>query len=347
MILNYKNKFTLSLFKFQFSKKMNMKEDNFNNFYKNTKYDFSKFLKNTNNNNNNNNNNNISETENISENEINPMYDYTKHSLLKYLYMFGYNKDNIGYILHEPMNKILIGVDFGEFEISKKIVTKLENELNSKLKYILTTHSHHDHSGGNQAWREERGEDLVIVGGNTDTEDIIPYSNKLMNDLETLTEGEFCIACMHTPGHIKSHVCYIITHVTENSTKIPFLFCGDTLFIGGCGRVFNGTHEELYNSLLKISYLNNDTLVFCGHEYTQRNLEFCLKLDPENEFLKDKYEWVIKMRSKNEFTVGSRLIEEKLYNPFLRCGDDYYLALTGESSPEASFKKLRMLKDKF
>jgi hydroxyacylglutathione hydrolase len=309
-------------------------------FYNIEKFNFSKFLKNSN-------NDNKTESDfSFGEDNTNPMYDYTKHSLIKYLYMFGYNSDNIGYIIHEPTNKILIGIDFGEYEKSKIIVEKLEKKLQSKLKYIFTTHSHWDHSNGNKSWRDDRGDDLAIVGGNTKG-DVIPHANKFMNDLETLTIGEFCIACMHTPGHIRSHVCYVVTHVAEKSTKIPFLFCGDTLFIGGCGRVFDGTHEELYNSLKTLSYLPNDTFVFPGHEYTQKNLEFCLKLDPDNEILKDKYEWAKNMRKKGEFTVGSRLIEEKLYNPFMRCGEDYYLNLTGENTPEQSFKKLRMLKDKF
>jgi hydroxyacylglutathione hydrolase len=278
--------------------------------------------------------------------KINPIYDYTRHSLLRHLYMFGYNQDNIGYILHEPQNKILIGIDFGESEKSKNIVEKLESKLNSKLKYILTTHIHSDHSGGNEFWKNYRKDEVTLVSGNTKDE-LIPYTDKHMNDLETFTEGELCIACMHTPGHTKSAVCYIITHVAENSTKIPFLFCGDTLFIGGCGRVFNGTHEELYNSLKTLTFLPNDTLVFPGHEYTQKNLEFCKKLDPDNDFIKEKSEWVNKTRAQGEFTVGSRLIEERLYNPFLRCGDAYYLALTGEATAEKSFTKLRLLKDQF
>lgn len=309
-------------------------------FFNTDKYNFSKFLKNTNS------ENKTDSDLNFEDNSINPMYDYTKHTLIKYLYIFGYNSDNIGYILHEPTNKILIGIDFGEYEKSKIIVEKLEKQLQSRLKYILTTHSHWDHSNGNKPWKDDRGDELTIVGGSTKG-DVIPHANKLMKDLETMTIGELCIACMHTPGHIRSHVCYVVTHVAEKSTKIPFLFCGDTLFIGGCGRIFDGTHEELYNSLKTLSYLPNDTFVFPGHEYSQKNLEFCLKLDPENEFLKDKYEWVKDMRKKGEFTVGGRLIEEKLYNPFLRSGEDYYLNLTGENTAEQSFKKLRMLKDKF
>lgn len=288
----------------------------------------------------------IKEDNKNSEENINPLYDYTKHSLLKNLFIFGYNSDNIGYILYEPINKSLIGIDFGEFEKSRKIVEKLEKELDSRLQYIFTTHSHSDHCGGNRQWKEYRQDELKIISGNT-KEDIVPYSDVLMNDIQTMTIGELCICCMHTPGHIRSHVCYVVTQVNDTSTKIPFLFTGDTLFIGGCGRVFDGTHEDLYNSLKTLSYLPNDTLIFCGHEYTQKNLEFALTIDPENEFLKEKYEWVLKMRSQGEFTVGSRLVEEKLYNPFMRAGDNYYMNLTGKDTPVESFRTLRQLKDKF
>lgn len=312
-----------------------------NNFFKIMDKNFSKFLKN---------NPNLGAEDNTEikdmQSKVNPVYDYTKHSLLKHLYMFGYNKDNIGYIIYEPTNRTLLGFDFGEFDKSKNIVEKLEKNLNCKLSYIFTTHIHDDHSGGNDSWKKYRGNEVQIVSGKTESE-LIPNTDKFLNDLEILNIGELCIACMHTPGHTKSSVCYVVTHVTENSTKIPFIFSGDTLFVGGCGRVFNGTHEELYNSLKTLTYLPNDTLVFPGHEYAEKNLEFALKLDPENDFLKDKYEWVKKTRLQREFTVGSRLIEERLYNPFLRCGDSYYLSITGENSPEKSFTKIRLLKDKF
>jgi hydroxyacylglutathione hydrolase len=290
-------------------------------------------------------NNHFSFSNFIKKDEFKQTYDYTKHTLLNNLYMFGYNNDNIGYVLHDSVGKNLIGIDFGEFDKSRKIVEKLEDDLSARLTYILTTHSHWDHSGGNNAWKEYRNDVEIVTGTNKD--DLVPAATKFMNDLETFSLGELCIACMHTPGHIPSHVCWVITQVTENSTKLPFLFCGDTLFIGGCGRVFNGTHEQLYNSLQTLGYLPNDTLVFCGHEYTANNLKFALKLDPENDFIKDKIEWVDKLRTDGQFTVGSRLVEEKLYNPFMRCNDRYYKDLTNEEIPEKVFKKLRILKDNF
>jgi hydroxyacylglutathione hydrolase len=282
----------------------------------------------------------------FNDSKINKNYDISNHSLKQYLYLFKFNQDNIGYILHEPITKQLIGVDFGEYEVSSVIVKKIEKFTNSTLRMILTTHSHNDHCGGNKKWKENRGNSVQIYSG-FNKDDPVPFSDKHFKDLETISIGDFCIACMYTPGHKKSHVCYVITHLNDTSTKVPFLFSGDLLFIGGCGKVLDGTYEELYDSLKKISYLPNDTLVFCGHEYTLKNLEFIEKFDPDNPIVIEKKEWANKMINENQFTVGSRLIEEKLYNPFLRSGDKFYQDLLNEKNPFICFKKLRILKDNF
>jgi hydroxyacylglutathione hydrolase len=277
---------------------------------------------------------------------MNPAYDITRHTLKNYLYLFKYNQDNIGYILHEPMTKSLIGIDFGEYEASSKIVEKLEKSTNARLEHIFTTHSHNDHCGGNNKWKEVRGSSIKIYSG-SHPEDKVPAVDKELKDLESFNIGEFCVACLYTPGHKRSHTCYVITHVSDNSTKVPFLFSGDLLFIGGCGKVLDGTYQDLYESLRKVNYLPNDTLIFCGHEYTIKNLEFIMKLDPKNPIVIEKLEWAKKMVEEKQFTVGSRLIEEKMYNPFLRSGDKYYLDLLNEKNPFLCFKKLRILKDNF
>lgn len=100
--------------------------------------------------------------------------------------------------------------------------------------------------------------------------------------------GDLCICCMETPGHTQDHVCFIVTHVTPESTKTPFLFSGDTLFIGGCGRLLQGTADQLFYSLQKIINLPNETLVCCGHEYTISNLKFAKYIEPENPMIDHK-----------------------------------------------------------
>jgi hydroxyacylglutathione hydrolase len=139
-----------------------------------------------------------------------------------------------------------------------------------------------------------------------------------MDDLQTMTIGELAVACMYVPGHRKEHVAFVVTHVTETSNKIPFLFCGDTIFIASCGRVFTGTHEQLYYSLQKLINLPYDTLLFCAHEYTRQNLDFAKFIDPSNPAVDDKIQQTEEILSKGDFTVGSRLGEETLYNPFYK-----------------------------
>jgi hydroxyacylglutathione hydrolase len=110
-----------------------------------------------------------------------------------------------------------------------------------------------------------------------------------MKDLETMTIGEFTICCMETPGHTSDHVTFIITHVAPNSTKIPFVFCADTLFTGGCGRAFHDS-EELFYSINKLMQLPGESLLFSGHEYTLNNLKFAKHVEPENKFIDQKIE---------------------------------------------------------
>jgi hydroxyacylglutathione hydrolase len=267
------------------------------------------------------------------------------HPLLKRLTTFLFFSDNMGYILHEENEKSLIGVDFWEFETSKKIVEDLESQLSAKLTHLLTAHSHFDHSGGNEEWSKYR-EGLIIVGGDTKSlGESIPFANKEMKHEEILSVGNFNIQTLHTPGHIPSHVSYLVSH--QSSPNTPIVFTGDTLFVGGCGRVFNGTPEALYSSLKFLSSLQSDTLIFCGHEYTLKNIQFALTLNPEKNVLQQKYEWAQLIISKGEFTTGSKISEERIYNPFLKCHEQHMQEVTGTSTPEDCFKTIRTLKNNF
>jgi len=134
-----------------------------------------------------------------------------------------------------------------------------------------------------------------------------------------MTLGDICICCLHTPGHTEDHCIFVVTHVTPESTKIPFLFCGDTLFTAGCGRLLGGTASQLLQSLRTIMSLPNETLMFCGHEYTLQNLKFAKMVEPDNDMIDMKIEMCEELRAKKEFTVGNQLQEERMYNPFVRC----------------------------
>jgi hydroxyacylglutathione hydrolase len=147
------------------------------------------------------------------------------HSLLEHIHLYKFYKDNIGYVIREPKTNSLIVIDAGHFETSRDVVEQLEDKYKAKFRYIFSTHGHWDHINGNQQWKDVR-QDLEIVSGNCpDVE--IPCATKKMNDLETMTIGDITFACMNVPGHTKEHVAFIVTHVTDNSTKIPFLFSGN------------------------------------------------------------------------------------------------------------------------
>ena len=206
--------------------------------------------------------------------------------------------------------------------------------------------------GGNRFWLEERP-NVKILGSTLEPENIpglLPENQ--MADLQTITIGDLCICCMETPGHTSDHCSFIVTHVTPVSNKNPFLFCGDTMFVGGAGRLLGGTATQLYESVRKLMSLPNETLLFCGHEYTEANLKFALMLEPDNDIIQHKLDLVRSM-DPNGFSVGSQLQEERHYNPFVRCfaadseTRQYYETITGEETPERVFAKIRALKDKF
>ena len=259
-------------------------------------------------------------------------------------FMFGYFKDNLGYILNDTVNKTLIGIDFGEFSKTKEVVDILEEFTKSKLKYILTTHSHWDHSGGNKKWKDLKKDDLKIIGGDT-PEDLISNAEIFLKDNEEIKFGNILIKCLFTPGHIKSHVSYFVSDSEIKNQN--FVFTGDTLFSAGCGRVFTGTHNELFNSLNRLKELPLNTMIYCGHEYTLQNLKFSLSLEPDNVNVLNKIEAVKKINEENKFSMGSTIKEELLYNPFLRCDLGYYADKFGVSNPDEIFKILRDMKDKF
>lgn len=172
-----------------------------------------------------------------------------------------------------------------------------------------------------------------------------------MTDIQTMQIGDLCVCLLATPGHTSDHCAYVVTHVTPDSTKTPFLFCGDTLFSAGCGRLLGGTAQELFDSLYMLMSLPNETLLFCGHEYTVKNLEFAKMLEPDNEAIQHKLEVCKQIILKSEFTVGGHLYDERLFNPFIRCfgagreAKEYYQKITGETDTVRVFGKLRALKD--
>ena len=246
-------------------------------------------------------------------------------------------RDNYGYlIVCEETNEAAI-VDPSETEpVWRKV-----KEEDVKLTAILNTHHHRDHTGGNPGLLEKLP--LRVYGHRTD-EGRVPGLNQPLGDGDEITVGKMKGRVIFIPGHTKGHVAYLFG---KN------LFCGDTLFVAGCGRLFEGTAEQMHSSLSRLKGLPSDTLVYCGHEYTEKNLQFAQTLEPNNRKLAEKLARVRSLREKGISTVPSTMEEERETNPFLRSDSaEIQQHLRGRfpklpSDPISIFAKVRELKDAF
>ena len=243
-------------------------------------------------------------------------------------------KDNYIYVLHDHRLQKTAVVDPAEAEP----VIELLNNKGWNLDYILNTHHHNDHVGGNRLLKANTG--CQIMASYFDAERIPGVDIRLREGDEFLL-GESLFKVIDTPGHTYGHICYF-------QPETPALFCGDTLFSLGCGRLFEGTAKELWHSLNKIKALPTDTRIYCAHEYTLANAKFALSIDPENPALNNRHQEVIRLREQGLPTVPVALATELLTNPFLRIkeSDHNYNANNGEAEIER-FSQLRHLKDIF
>ena len=230
-------------------------------------------------------------------------------------------QDNYSYLIIDKSNNTACVVDPSE---AKPIINFIEKE-HINLKYILNTHHHFDHVGGNKDLKKKYNS--VVIGYKDDSYRI-PEIDILLKDNQIWKADNFEVKIMHIPGHTTGHICF-------HFFKEKYLFTGDTLFSLGCGRLFEGTYGDMFKSLDKIKKLPEDTKIYCGHEYTLQNSEFCIKYDPENINLKNKIKEV-KSNLKNSLpTIPSTLKDEIECNIFLRAKN------------VESFSKLRDLKDNF
>ena len=210
-------------------------------------------------------------------------------------------------------------------------VIKIIKEKKLKIEDILITHHHFDHTGGLVELKKYiSGKVYGPKNENINWIDIPVTENDLIETLgiEFLT--------IETPGHTLDHVSF---YGKEAGT----LFCGDTLFSAGCGRLFEGTYEQLYNSIQKLNKLPDDTKIYCGHEYTLSNLEF-VRSQINNDYIEEKYKEISDMRSKNQISLPSILGIERKINPFLlEIVPDDIKSLSASDC----FKELRIRKDNF
>ena len=244
---------------------------------------------------------------------------------------------NDNYIWLVTTNEGSIVIDPGE--ATKTINYLKENSLN--LKGILITHHHFDHTGGIGDMLKFKNVDVYGPVNN-----ISSINKKLRDgDLFSLIGIDFKI--IEIPGHTLDHIAFF----SENNGN-PVLFCGDTLFSSGCGRVFEGTFEQMHKSVLKLKSLPANTKIYAGHEYTQSNLKFAMEVEPLNQKLVSRYNDVQDLLNKGTPTLPTTLELELEVNPFLRCQtkevqSSVVKQFNTSNHEDEIFKALRQWKDNF
>ncbi|HWO42722.1 MAG TPA: hydroxyacylglutathione hydrolase [Candidatus Eisenbacteria bacterium] len=247
-------------------------------------------------------------------------------------------RDNYAYLVVCPKTNRAAIIDPSE---SEPVLKRLEQEK-VELQAILNTHHHRDHTGGNEELLRNHKFDEVY-GHKSDAERI-PGFTRGVDEGDEVKIGALTGRVLFIPGHTTGHVAYLFGNA---------LFCGDTLFVAGCGRLFEGTAEQMHASLAKLMALPDDTKVYCGHEYTETNLRFALSLEPKNYKTAAKYEKVQGLRSRGAPTVPSTIAEEKETNPFLRWDSRELKETLKRDDPElpmnpvSIFARVRKLKDQF
>lgn len=247
--------------------------------------------------------------------------------------------DNYIFLLYDNKQNIAAVVDPAQ---AKPVLDKLQ-ELKAELVAIFNTHHHSDHVGGNQKLIEKFPQ-LTVYGGSSD-KGRIPGQLVFLEDGDRVSFSNRTADVLFVPGHTRAHIAYYFP--PENSEETGELFCGDTLFAGGCGRLFEGTPAQMVNSLSKIRALPDNTRVWCAHEYTLNNLKFAVTVDGKNSKLQKRFEEVKAHRSRNEATVPSLLGVEKHTNPFLRWEETALQSAANSSDSVQTFARIRGMKDTF
>ncbi|XP_064479008.1 hydroxyacylglutathione hydrolase, mitochondrial-like isoform X2 [Ornithodoros turicata] len=243
-------------------------------------------------------------------------------------------QDNYMYLIVDPNTKEAAVVDPVE---PNKVMEQVQS-MKANLTTVLTTHHHWDHSGGNEKL-VSMVPSLKVLGG----DNRVPRINVHVQDGQEFSIGQMKVKCLLTPCHTSGHVCYFFPEAEP-----PAVFTGDTLFIAGCGKFFEGTADQMYRALVeKLATLPDSTRVYCGHEYTVNNLKYAAKVEPNNEAIAAKMAWAEKMRENNEPTVPSTIAEEKTYNPFMRVNQDSVHEHAKLHDPISTMAFLRKEKDHF
>lgn len=245
--------------------------------------------------------------------------------------------DNFIYIVEYETGKAFV-VDPGE---ASGVLRKL-GEYKLNLTHILCTHHHSDHTGGIGQLKKASGCKIVASDAGR-----ILGADCIIQDGDELKLGSLEIQAIFTPGHTARSVCYYARQTTADGKGM--VFTGDTLFVGGCGRLFECSAEVMWESLQRLASLPDETLVYCGHEYTAENYEFALQIEPDNNVVRERMKEIKNMQRNSGYTVPSTIGQEKLTNCFLRADSvEIRSALEMADAPVAEvFAELRKRKDRF
>lgn len=243
--------------------------------------------------------------------------------------------DNYIYLLHDALSSETAVVDPA---LAEPVLNILQQRSWS-LTYLLNTHHHWDHVGGNEELKQKTG--CTIFGPKTD-QHRIPAIDVTLSENDTVSLGSHSARIIETPGHTHGHIVY---HFNQDNA----LFCGDTLFVMGCGRLFEGTALQMYDSLSKLKQLPGDTRVYCAHEYSLSNANFAMTVDPDNQDLQETLSKIQRLRDRHQPTVPSTIARERLTNPFFRSDSQAIKNKLNmhNADPVEVFAQTRLLKDKY
>jgi hydroxyacylglutathione hydrolase len=248
--------------------------------------------------------------------------------------------DNYIWLLQDNAAKRCAVVDPGD---AAPMIAWLQRNPDWRLSDILITHHHADHTGGVAQLKALTG--AKVYGPASEN---IPARDVALANNDELTVLGLTFAVHAVPGHTLGHIAFY--HADERQ---PLLFCGDTLFAAGCGRLFEGTPQQMHASLSRLAELPDSTLVYCAHEYTLSNLRFAVAVEPDNADVAQRFEQVTQWRAQDRISVPSTLALERRTNPFLRASVSSVKQKADERSgtdnatPTEVFAVLRAWKDKF
>ena len=249
------------------------------------------------------------------------------------IHQFPCLSDNYGFLIHDPATGATATIDTPDAEE----IMRQADAKGWRITDVWNTHGHPDHAGGNSAIKAKTG---AIVTGPAEVERIGQAPDRVVDEGDVMKLGGLQARVLDVGGHTLGHIAFVF-----DDARVAFV--GDALFALGCGRLFEGTPEQMWASLQKLAALPNDTTLYCAHEYTQSNARFAIHIDPCNRELQARIVEIDKRRAAGKPTVPMTLAEEKSTNPFLRAPQLKGAIMLPDASDWEAFADLRKRKDTF